>query len=101
MSKNDEDHKCSEHQGLAISCSKIDDMHGMIKSIDSKIDDFNEKLDDAIERAFQMDTRISVLETQKTERWRVQKWWNLTFITALIGVGVTLSIEWMKYHGGT
>ena len=51
MSKNDEDHKCSEHQGLAISCAKIEIMHETLNKIDEKIDEFNKKLDEAVQLA--------------------------------------------------
>jgi len=91
---------CDQHQGLAISCSRIADMHEMMKTIDVKIDQFADKMDAAIAKAFEMDTRISVIETQKKERWMVQKWWNITLAGGIVSIVGALAYEWINFHGG-
>ena len=91
---------CNSHTEIAVSCSKIESIHEIVKSTDHKIDGFHTKLDDAMKKAFEMNERISVLETKKTERWRVQGWWNKTLAGGLVAVILGLALEWAKFHGG-
>jgi tetrahydromethanopterin S-methyltransferase subunit G len=72
---------CSEHQGIAISCSKIEDMHNVINKIDHKIDVIT--------------AEMNIMTTQKNERWKVQGWLN----KLIIGLMITLIIT-IKYYGG-
>ena len=93
MSKNDADKKCSEHQGLVISCSKIDEIH-------ENVLEFRRELREAMEKAFEKENQIIALRTSKEERWKVQGWYNKSIIGLITGVFVTLGYEWLKFHGG-
>ena len=78
MDRTNTDTTCSQHQGLAISCSKIEDMHETIKSINGKVD--------------QLSTQISVLSAQKSERWKVQGWFNKGLAGLMVSVIIAFKI---------
>jgi len=75
-------------------------MHEMMKNIDVKIDQFADKMDKAIEKAFDLEIRISNLEIQRTERWKVQGWYNRFIIGSIATVFLALGYEWFQLHGG-
>jgi hypothetical protein len=79
---------CSQHQDFAISVSKIESIHETTQNIDRK-------LDMMITQTYELDTRLSKLETQKTERWRVQGWMN----KGLVGLMITVIIAFKIYGG--
>ena len=79
---NLKDHlRCAEHQEMAISCSKIEEMYELINSMNSKID--------------HLTVQLSVLSTQKSERWKIQGWFN----KGLVGMMITVIIA-VKFYGG-
>ena len=77
---------CTEHQGLVISCSKIDEMHKSIKENSEKLDTIC--------------IHLNRITTQKEERWKVQGWFNRAFIGAIVALMSVVFIEWLKFKGG-
>ena len=84
---------CPEHQDMAISCSKIDEIHENVLL-------FRQELQAGMRKAFEMENQIIELRTSKEERWRVQSWWNKTLAASIGGIIVALLLEWTKFHGG-
>lgn len=72
---------CDEHQSIAISCSKIDEIHNTLKTVNTKVD--------------LLTVQLSTLSTQKSERWRVQGWLN----KGLIGLMVTVIVAFKVFGG--
>jgi hypothetical protein len=84
------DGTCSQHLGIAVSCSKVEEMHSVIMELSQEI-----RANSAL--TSELDKRIVELKTQKDERWRVQTWWNITIITGLLGIAVEI---YLKAYGG-
>ena len=89
LSKNDDDHKCSEHQGLAISCAKINEIHENVLYL-------RQELKEGMDKAFEMENQIIALKTSKEERWKMQGYFNKTIAGGFIAMAIFMAEEYFK-----